>query len=155
MKYINDLIIKDADTTILVPAQDVLLTLAKLPKLSLRKLRQALPYALEENLLEDITQLHFAIGHRQPDGMLPVAIVAKQKMRQWLDLLDSLNITPARLLPLTLALPLRETEWPCYLHNGIYTIRTDHYAGFTATEQTLPSMLALVESNPNPQKSLH
>lgn len=155
MKYINDLIIKDADTTILVPAQDILLTQVKLPKLSSRKLRQALPYALEETLLEDISQLHFAIGHRQPDGALPVAIVAKQKMQEWLDALQSSNITPSHLLPLTLALPFSETAWPCYLHNGIYTVRTDRYAGFTATEQTLPSMLALVESNHNPQKLLH
>ena len=67
------------DIIVIVPAQDILLTAAQLPKLNASRLQQALPFALEEHLIDDVSQLHFAIGEYQTDGTYPAAVVTQQK----------------------------------------------------------------------------
>ncbi len=63
---------------VLVPGTDVLLTEPELPAKAGAKLQQIVPYALEEQLAEDIDDLHFAIGKRSGDApTTPVAVVAR------------------------------------------------------------------------------
>ena len=80
---------------ILVPASEVLLSNVNVPATSLAKLQSALPYALEENLAEDIENLHFAIGKRLSDSSLEVAVVSKDKMEHWLMALMKAGIEPS------------------------------------------------------------
>ena len=49
---------------VLVPGTDVLLAEPEFPVKAGAKLQQVVPYALEEQLAEDIDDLHFAIGKR-------------------------------------------------------------------------------------------
>src|SRR3982750_1699390 len=63
---------KKTHVTLIVPAQDIVLTAATLPKLNRQKLLQALPFALEDQLIDDIHELHFAAAEYQSDGTLPV-----------------------------------------------------------------------------------
>src|SRR5947209_173201 len=55
------------------PAAETLLLRANLPTRSAAKIVQALPYALEEQLIEPPERLHFAYTH-EADGSLAVAI---------------------------------------------------------------------------------
>jgi general secretion pathway protein L len=52
---------------VLVPGTDVLLLEPELPAKVGTKLAQIVPYALEEQLADDIDDLHFAIGKRSAD----------------------------------------------------------------------------------------
>ena len=94
---VND--IGDKSVIVLVPASSVLTTSVDLPIKSSTRLRAALPYALEEQLADDVENLHFAPGKRDDDGMLPVAVVSHAQMREWLELLESAGIKPDRLIP--------------------------------------------------------
>jgi len=87
----------DMSVIALVPALDVLLTSANIPARSTTKIRTALPFALEENLADDVEDLHFAIGDRQDNNRLLVAVVADEKMSRWLQRLDEAGIEPAML----------------------------------------------------------
>src|ERR1700685_2217700 len=49
---------------VLVPGTDVLMMEPELPTKAGAKLAQMVPYALEEQLADDIDDLHFAIGRR-------------------------------------------------------------------------------------------
>src|SRR5262245_32490046 len=49
---------------VLVPGTDVLLAEPEVPVKAGTKLQQVVPYALEEQLAQDIDDLHFAIGKR-------------------------------------------------------------------------------------------
>ncbi len=79
---------------VLVPAADVLLAQPELPPAKAgTKLQQLVPYALEEQLAEDIEQLHFAIGRRQEESArVPVAVVSRKLLDQWTTLLKSSGI---------------------------------------------------------------
>ncbi len=89
--------VRDHAVIALVPAEDVLLTSVHIPARSAAKIRTALPFALEENLADDVEDLHFAIGDRQDNNRLPVAVVAREKMSGWLDRLNEVGIVPVML----------------------------------------------------------
>ena len=74
---------------VLVPGTDVLLAQPELPPAKAgAKLQQLVPYALEEQLAEDIEDLHFAIGRREGESArVPVAVVARKLMDEWTGLL--------------------------------------------------------------------
>lgn len=84
---------------VLVPATEVLTTTVDIPARSGARLRAALPFALEENVADDIERLHFAAGTRRQSGTLPVAIVAREKMDEWLALLDEVGMIASKLVP--------------------------------------------------------
>ena len=83
---------------VLVPATDVLTTSVHSPVRGAAKLRAALPFALEEDLADDIESLHFAAGKAYASGRLPVAIVAREKMDDWLSRLSAAGITAAKIV---------------------------------------------------------
>jgi general secretion pathway protein L len=88
---------KDRTVIALAPATHVLMAEPELPPGSGAKLARAVPFALEEQLSEDIAQLHFAIGHRTARNTTPVAVVGKHLMSQWLGDLAAAGIRASAL----------------------------------------------------------
>ncbi len=84
---------------VLVPAAATLTTSIDIPVRGGARLLAALPFALEEQLAEDVDTLHFAAGTRRSSGLLPVVVVAHEQMREWLDRLNEAAIRPARMIP--------------------------------------------------------
>ena len=110
---------------VLVPGADVLLTHAELPPArSGVKLQQLVPYALEEQLAEDIDTLHFAIGRRNGAGRTPVAVVARRRMDEWLAALRAGGIEPAALYADSQLLPRNPTQAVALLEEDSVTVRT-------------------------------
>src|SRR5579862_2247426 len=114
---------------VIVPAEDVLLTTTRLPHMNRSRLLQALPYAIEEQLIEDVENLHFAISDYVPEQVLAVAVVAKTKMEQWLLLLKAWQVQTDVLLPLTFALPFSQENWQIFIHENVI-VRTGALLGF-------------------------
>lgn len=83
---------------VLVAADHVLLTDAALPVKAGAKLAQLVPYALEEQVADDIDALHFAIGHRNSDtGRTAIGVVDKSIMQTAGAALLEAGISPAAL----------------------------------------------------------
>jgi general secretion pathway protein L len=78
----------------LVNSVDVLTADAALPAASQARLRQIVPFSLEESLADDLDQMVFAIGARSAGGATQVAAVAKDRMDAWLGELKSAGIVP-------------------------------------------------------------
>jgi general secretion pathway protein L len=81
---------------VLVPGTDVLLAQPELPPAKAgAKLHQLVPYALEEQLAEDIEELHFAVGRRPGESArVPVAVVRRRLMDEWTALLKAGGLEP-------------------------------------------------------------
>ena len=88
----------DREVIVLVPAGDTSTLTCDLPAKGAR-LRAALPFALEEQVADEIENLHFAAGNRRASGNLPVVVVAHDRMIAWLDQLRDAGIRPLRLIP--------------------------------------------------------
>lgn len=119
----------DKQVIAIVPAEEVLLTYVIMPKMNRSRLMEALPFALEEQLVEDVESLHFAVGETQADGKLSVAVVAKKRIQQWMQQLQSYGVQPDQLIPLTFALPITADTWTA-VNTDVITVRTGEYTGF-------------------------
>lgn len=134
-----------------VPSQDVVLTQVTLPKMSRTRLAEALPFALEEQLIADVETLHFAHGEHQPDQALSVMIVAHEKMQAWLSQLRAWNIEPHCLLPDMYGLPVVEGVWHIVI-NDLALVRTGPSQGFACDKNNLPALLELTASTALPER---
>ena len=81
-----------------VPGERVPLYRASLPPGSFRARRQALPYALEDRLSEDIDDLHFVAEPTRAPQMT-AAVVAQRDLEPWRDWLQQHGLQQARLIP--------------------------------------------------------
>ncbi|HET8899778.1 MAG TPA: type II secretion system protein GspL [Rhodanobacteraceae bacterium] len=103
-----DLLANAGEVVVLVPSEDVLLTTANLPRSSAAKLARVLPFALEDQVLSPVEDLHFALGTVDDAGRHGVAVVAKAAMDGWLARLRSAGVQADILLPDCLAVPQRD-----------------------------------------------
>jgi general secretion pathway protein L len=79
---------------ILAPASKVLRLNATIPLKGNARIRQALPYALEEQIAGDIDKQHFAFARNGESGHLSVAVVDKTLLEHWLDQLKEHKLSP-------------------------------------------------------------
>lgn len=79
---------------VIVPAVDVLLTSVALPVRGAAKILRALPFALEEQIAEDIEALHFAAGPALADGSIAAAAVDREQLENWLAVLAEAGLEP-------------------------------------------------------------
>ncbi len=143
--HLSDLSLDDKqhEITVVVPACDVLLTETSLPPLNSQRLMQALPFALEEQLIDDVSELHFAVGDYQPNGMVPVAIVARKKMNEWMTLLKQYGIVPTYLYSAVFLLPSIEKNWSASILQEAAAVRQNKYQGFSAEQSNLPLLMEM------------
>ncbi len=133
---------------VLISGSQVLLTDANIPSKNQQKLIQAIPYALEEQLAEDIDNLHFALGKRTDKGNIAVAVIARQKIEQYLQQLSTIGINPTAILPDILAVPKPDEGWGILYLNDTVLVRTGKQAGFAIEPDCLT---AAIQANP-PEK---
>lgn len=134
----------------------VLLTRAHVPTGSRQKLLQALPYALEDQLADDVDTLHFALGRRDEGKAWAVAVVERDWLDRWQQRLAGHGLSLQRLIPETLCLPLQEQGWCALLHDSHAVIRTGPQAGFAADHGNLLMLLetALEEAGEDAPESI-
>ena len=111
---------------IIVPASLVLFTEVKLPPVRGQKLRQLLPFAVEEKILSDPDQVQVATGLRDADGVTRVAIVDRAWLDSICDRLRLLGFRPERGYAETCLPELEPQAW---------TLIWDGHEGFVRTGQ--------------------
>jgi general secretion pathway protein L len=84
---------------VLAPAAQILLAEPELPPGTGAKLARAVPFALEEQLTEDVDLLSFAIGRRRGNGGTPVAAVSRSVLQGWIAELSAAGLEPQAIYP--------------------------------------------------------
>lgn len=141
------------EVIVIAPAEDVLLTCASLPKMNRSRLLQALPFALEDHLIAEVDSLHFAIEKQQQDGTWPVAIVAHEKMQQWLTLLKEWQIEPDMMVSAVQLLPVDNANWRVLIAETAM-VNTGPYRGFGCDKHNLQDMLQMISATDAPLPTL-
>lgn len=130
-------------TIFLAPGEDVLLSSVNIPARNRQRLMQALPYALEDRLVQDIEECHFAAGTtRRGDGSLPVAVIERARLEHWLGDLASVGIAPDRVVPDVLAVPYEPGSWTILDDAGMTLVRHTTQGGFAIDRDSLAPVLA-------------
>ena len=107
----------------LAPATQILLAEPILPPGSGVKLARAVPFALEEQLTEDVDQLSFAIGRRRSSGTTPVAAVSRSVLQDWLSQLSAAGLEPLSMYPDISLMPENPGQTVLWLEKARLAVR--------------------------------
>jgi type II secretion system protein L len=121
--------VHDAELVLVVPAQRVLVRTLAFDPHERGLLRRTVPYSLEEQLIDDVDDQHFALGPIA-GGQVPVAVVARQWLAQWLERCATAGLEVKRALPEQLLLPWREGCWSLRPEPELWLVRIDRWRGF-------------------------
>lgn len=128
---------------VVVPAGEILSLAVELPAMPAAKLRRAVPYALEEQFATEVDELHFALGRRQADGMLPVLAVSRERMDGWQAVLAAHELKPHACVNEALLLPWREGELSLLLEPQGALLRGSAWQAYSLGYDQLEAMLEL------------
>lgn len=122
---LTELSIPEAGTerriTVLVPGQNVLITRANVSQPQRRYIKKIVPFLLEEQLADPLSELHIVThGSVSDSGDILVAVVKNTKMEQWQQILNAARITADRMIPET---ALLDTGQLIYSANMIWFCR--------------------------------
>lgn len=127
----------------LAPSQYLTLTQVSLPTRNIKELRQALPYELEEKVLQDIDELHFSAGKTSQNQTTTIGIIEKNWLRKNLQPFYQNGIFVEQLIPDVLALPFSSHRWTILLTENLAWVKTSEIEGFCITTNLLSAALEL------------
>jgi general secretion pathway protein L len=130
----------------MVGGGDVLNIEVELPVKGGARAAQVVPFALEEQLVGDIEQQHFALGRRsEHTGRTPVAVVARRIIDEWLTELRNVGIEPELLCSDSSLLPRNPGHVVALLDGEQLTVATssDHSLPVTVPADDLETALLM------------
>lgn len=136
------------DIAVIVPGEAVLLTDVSVPSQQLRQIKQALPYAVEELIADDIESVHLAL----PNNLDPkkptvdVAVVSHQVLVDWLDELHSNRLSPSKILIDVLCVPQQNNTISLLVDENNVLIRTSNSSGIVVQKEDLALLLSDIVS---------
>lgn len=132
---------------VLVPGTDVLLAEPEVPVKAGARLQQLVPYALEEQLADNIDDLHFAIGKRAGDSLrTPVAVVARALLDEWLTTVRSSGIEPEALYADSDLLPQNPGQAVALMEEEAVIVRAPGSSPVTLPADALGEALEIAQS---------
>jgi general secretion pathway protein L len=141
---------RSANVVVLAPATQILLAEPQLPPGSGVKLARAVPFALEEQLTEDIDQLYFGLGRRQSDGRTPVAVVSRTVLQGWISALETAGIEPAAMYPDISLMPENPGQTVLWLEKTLLAVRRPGRLPFAVELAPISEALVVAGVIPDP-----
>jgi general secretion pathway protein L len=120
------------DVSVIVSADRVLASTAVLPKIKRSKLETALPFALEDTLIDDAMEAHVTTGVKLPDGRTVLYTLNKSWLTRFLEASTAAKVRVRRIVPEFCLLPTRASEW---------SMAWDGTQGFLATTHSMGGAL--------------
>lgn len=131
----------ERSVALLLDGQDVALREVGVPAGASRQFSTMLPFLLEEELAQDIDELHFSILKQTGDKAW-IAAVDKDYLQQCIERFSEAGIELHRVLPDVLSLPLNGSNSTMLPWQGYCLIRQSDYQGFVLPEALVPYALA-------------
>jgi len=132
--------------TLVLAADEVLLTEATVPGGSQARALQAVPFALEELLADDVDTLHFALGAKGKDDVYPVLVISQDAMNTISERCQEVGLRPTEIVSETMALPQLSGSspdihaWTALLDQDQAVVRLSASKGF-ATDPGMASIM--------------
>ncbi|MGA9422827.1 MAG: type II secretion system protein GspL [Rhodanobacteraceae bacterium] len=142
------------EVVVLVPADQVLLTRATLHARNRAQLQKAVPFAIEDQLLTPVEDLHFAMTPGDADE-IGVAVVSRATLRAWLDHLAEAGIQPDRIVPESLALVSASDTAVALIEDHGVVVRLAPWSAFACGIGEVSGWLAACSASPLPALEVH
>ncbi len=128
---------------LVVPAEHLTLVAAKIPG-GRGSWQKALPYAVEDQLAEDVDSLHFAFRPTPlDDGRVAAVAVRRDLLTAWIDGCRNAGIAVQAIVPEPLLLPETDSDWTALCDHERVVVRAGPWRTFVSTTAELPEWLGL------------
>lgn len=131
------------ELVVLMPAEQVTLHEIPFERHERKMLRQTLPYSLEEDLVDDVDELHFALGDVSGETVA-LAVVAQEKMQEWLEPLQSQGADVDKVIPEVLLIPRADNSWSLLVDGQRWLVRNGDNQGFAMESANVSLALQLL-----------
>ncbi len=120
-----------------------------LPTQNRQKMLRALPYALEEQIADDIDDFHLVAGNPGVNEVIPVVGIKKETLEHIIATLNEVNINPDAIIPDALCLAAGQNQWAILFHGENAYAQFDTLQGGLFDRDMLPIILhANLEQEP-------
>jgi general secretion pathway protein L len=136
-----------ASVILLAPAEAVNLSIQAFDESEKKVFAKTLPYTLEDDLVEDIEDLHFSFGEVE-NNTVPLALLRFELLDGWLEELSQAGVELKKIVPEQCLLPWQEGSWTLLIDGDRYLLRNGQFAGFALERDTaLLAMQLLVNES--------
>lgn len=137
------------ECVLLLPGEDVLVTRVHLPPIrqARRRLRAA-SFALEDQLITRVDDLHFALAAKSDgDGDTPVLVVERELMQGVINACNAAGLDVARIIPDVLTLPVADPDaWTVAVFDKRVLTRTRANHGFACEPALWPTLASACDT---------
>ncbi|MGB5584014.1 MAG: type II secretion system protein GspL [Gammaproteobacteria bacterium] len=139
---------------VLIDSTNVHLNHVKLPTSNRQKMLRAVPFALEDQIAEDVEQFHFVIGKSESDYGVPVAGIPKDAIETLLTKFSEADIVVDAIIPDAICSPIADNQWTIVFHGDKALVQFDAQIGTVIDTINLPLLLetSLHEAETKPEK---
>jgi len=135
--------------TLLIDAHYITLESISVPSKNRSKQIQAVPFAMEEHLAEDIEETHFALGKIESDNKVPVIAIKRQLLKDTLNLFQQHNVHIDFASADSIVLPGSHSQWCILLDNDGALIKTAHAQAYSCDRENLTVILQALLDQPD------
>lgn len=140
--------------SVLIDAHYTTLASVNVPSKNRNKQMQAIPFAMEDNLAEDIDDTFFALG-TSDDNKVPVIAIKRSLLEETLELFKQQQIHISEITADSVALPGSENQWCVLLDEDSALIKTGHSQAHCCDRDNLPLILqALIQQSESKPDSI-
>ncbi len=125
---------------VMVPSTRVTLHSLEVQGRITSSIRQSLPWRLEEELSDDVENLHFAVLHHE-NNLAHLAVTGKSDMALWQHWLTQAGVTSRRWVPDALMLPLQDNQCCLLDIDGLTITRCGQWKIAACDSQWQPLLL--------------
>ena len=100
----------NAKVFVTLPTEAIYLTRQHLPGKNRQRLLKAVPFALEDQIINDVEDMHFALGISDKNDQYWIAAIAQKQMEQLRTLFTNAGLNPQALIPDSMLLSSVEGE---------------------------------------------
>lgn len=137
------------DVEIILPATEVLLTKVTVPSKSSKRIMQALPFLLDENLINNIDKQYFALGHIN-SSQCNIAIVTNFIIDIIYNQFKALSLPVSKMSSEIFLLPWYKDKWSFGFLRDNILIRTDAQSGLAINVRNMDFAFRLLLNNAMP-----
>jgi type II secretion system protein L len=143
----------DSNRVFIVPAESILLRKISYENSERSIYRKTIPYSLEDDIVDDIDEMHFSFGEAKNNKVL-VAAIKRTGVDRILESFQQEKLEIQQLIPELLVIPYHGDGWTVLVDGKRWLIRTSETSGFALEEETasLGLQLALDEAEQLPEK---
>lgn len=140
--------------SVLIDAHYTTLASVNVPSKNRNKQMQAVPFAMEDNLAEDIDDTYFALG-TSDDNKVPVIAIKRSLLEDTLELFKQQQIHLSEITADSVALPGSENQWCVLLDEDSALIKTASTESHCCDRDNLPLILqALLQQSASKPDSI-